>query len=345
MVRSVGAMKKEAYAAAPTSDRTAAPTSPRFHMTVHSSKRYSPKSHSAVKKTTSNATRNPTPFHCRYGERSSNPDVTSVLAIRMGVNSGSSSKGKSSSRIRACAEIADNAVPAVDTPRLPRKNTRASQCSTGSTRTLYMMANIGRSSSSVSSRKSVFAASFARKITNGSDTDSRNALNVSLVCSRRKQGCSISDAAKRNASHSSPAPNRRASSDSGSKVKLNNTSTIRMKTMVVVSNSRERNSVRSSLPSKTVVFAKRVIDVNRLRVSKRKNRANVRARSRIGHNCPGIQPNRACRQRRNLRFAVQAHHDGAPCVTHPPQRFRQPRSALRIQSGRGLVQQQNARRI
>src|SRR6266436_1848718 len=254
MVRSVGAMKKEAYAAAPTSDRTTAPTSPRFHMTPHSSKRYSPKSHNAVKKTTSNATRNPTPFHCRYGERSSSPDVTSVLAIKMGVNNGSSSKGKSSSRIRACAEIADSAVPAIETPRLPRKNTSTSQGSTRKTGTLYITAKTGSSKSSVSRRNRVLATSFARKIAKGSETERRNALSVSLFCSRRKHDCNIKDAAKRNASQRRPAPNLRDSSEVGSKEKLKSTMTIRTKTVVVVRSSRERNSVRSSLPSRTVVL-------------------------------------------------------------------------------------------
>src|SRR5260370_16710067 len=39
--------------------------------------------------------------------------------------------------------------------------------------------------------------------------------------------------------------------DDGSKVKLKSTTIVRMKTTVVVSSSRERNSVRSSLPSST----------------------------------------------------------------------------------------------
>src|SRR5579862_787385 len=252
-------MKNEAYAAAPISDTTIAAKMARFHIALHSSRRYSPKSHNAVKKTMSNATRNPMPFHSTYGDRSSSAAVTSVQAMRIGVSMGSSNSGKSSSRIRAWAEIDDRAVPAIETPRLPRKNTSASQGNTLTTGTLYITANTGRSSNSVIIRNKVFAASFARKIANGSDTESRNALSVSFVCSRKKHGCNINDAANKNASHNSPDPNRRASSESGSKVKLNSTSTMMMKTIVVVSNSRDRNSVFSSLPSRTPVFASRLI--------------------------------------------------------------------------------------
>src|SRR6266481_1146494 len=138
----------------------------------------------------------------------------------MGVKSGNMSRGSRSSRIRACAEIAERAVPAIEIPRLARKNTRASQCNTDKTGTLYMVANMGRSRSSVSRRKSVFAASLARKMANGSVTESRKALRVSLCCSRRKQGCSINEEAKRNASQRSPGANRRDSSEVGSKVNL-----------------------------------------------------------------------------------------------------------------------------
>jgi len=44
-----------------------------------------------------------------------------VLAIKTGVNSGSSSTGSMSSRILACAEIAEKAVPGMATPTLPRR--------------------------------------------------------------------------------------------------------------------------------------------------------------------------------------------------------------------------------
>src|SRR5882757_5201839 len=252
-------MKKEAYAAAPISETTIAAKMARFHIALHSSRRYSPKSHNAVKNTMSNATRNPMPFHGTYGVRSSSAAVNSVLAIKIGVSIGNSSSGKRSSRILACAEIDDSAVPAIETPRLPRKNTSTSQCKTPTTGTLYITANTGRSNNSVTSKNNVFAPSFARKIANGSDTDSRSPLNVSFVCSRKKHGCNINDAANKNASHSNPDPNLRASSDSGSNVKLNSTSTMMMNTTVVVSSSRERNSVLSSLPSSTPVLASRLI--------------------------------------------------------------------------------------
>ena len=76
---------------------------------------------------------------------------------------------------------------------------------------LYKIAKIGRSSNSVSSRNSVFAASLARNIANGSLTDSRSALSVSLFNSRKKHGCNISEAANKNASHNKPGPKRRDS--------------------------------------------------------------------------------------------------------------------------------------
>src|SRR5207249_11050362 len=119
---------------------------------------------------------------------------------------------------------------------------------------LYIIAKKGSENSSVSRRNNVFADSLGRKIANGSLTESRNALSVSLFCSRRKQGCSISEAAKRNANHRSPGPKRRDSSDVGSNVKLKSTITINIKTTVVVSSSLERNSVRSSLPSRAAVL-------------------------------------------------------------------------------------------
>src|SRR6266850_1663245 len=64
----------------------------------------------------------------------------------------------------------------------------------------------------------------------------------------------MSDAANRKASHRRLAANRRDSAELASNVKLKSTTTTRMNTTVVVSNSRERNSVRSSLPSSTAVF-------------------------------------------------------------------------------------------
>src|SRR6266699_3988939 len=121
------------------------------------------------------------------------------------------------------------------------------------------MAKTGNINISVRSRKKALATSFARKIANGSLTDKRNALSVSLFCSRKKHGCSIREAAKRNASQSRPGPNRRDSLAEGSNVKLKSTTTVRMNTTVVVRSSRERNSVRSSLPSRAEAVESSVI--------------------------------------------------------------------------------------
>src|SRR6266446_245915 len=116
------------------------------------------------------------------------------------------------------------------------------------------MENTGSISSSVSRRKSVLATSFATKMEKGSVTLRRSALSVSLFCSRKKQGCSISDAANRNASHKRLAANRRDSTEVGSNVKLKSTMITRMKTTVVVRSSRDRNSVSSSFTSRTAAL-------------------------------------------------------------------------------------------
>src|SRR5271163_2884666 len=259
----------------------------------YSSKRYSPKGHNAVKKTTSKTARKATPFHCRKGFTSSSPAVTCVLATSTGVSSGSSNTGSNSSRIRACAEIADSAVPAIDTPRLPRKNTSSSWPKTRKSGRLYKIANTGSISSSVTKRKSVLAASLASKMEKGSLTESRNALSVSLVCSRKKHGCSISEAANRNASHRSPAPNLRDSVEVGSNVKLNSTITTRIKITVVISSSRERNSVRSSLPRSAPVLESRPISA----AGEFQNGMHLRALLRVGDDRAGIHSHRARGQR------------------------------------------------
>src|SRR5712672_1082557 len=231
----------------------------RGYPTSYSSNRYSPKSHTAVKKITSKAIRKASQSQRSAGFSANSAAVASVLAISSGVSNGKSSRGSSNSRMRACAEIADSVVPVTESPKLPRNSTNASCGTTPSSGTLYSTAKIGSSSSSVINRNNVLAHSLDRKIANGSDTERRNALSVSLVCSRKNPGCSISDAAKRNAIHSNPGPNRRDSSRVGSNVKLNSTTTIKIKTTVVVNNSRERNSVRSSLPSSTEVLENRLI--------------------------------------------------------------------------------------
>src|SRR5882672_7083343 len=260
----------------------------------HSSKRYSPKSHTAVKKITSNAIRNASQSQRSTGFSANSAAVASVLAISSGVSNGNSSSGSNNSRIRACAEIADSVVPVTESPRLTRNSTNASCGTTPSSGTLYSTAKIGSSSSSVINRKSVLAHSLDRKIANGSETERRNALRVSLVCSRKNPGCSISDAANRNAIHSNPGPNRRDSSRVGSNVKLNSTTTIKMKTTVVVSSSRERNSVRSSLPSSTEVLENKLI------------RSLYRSHLECGGLAAAVQPEA---QAKLLQQQLRVHHE------------------------------------
>src|SRR5258705_7392650 len=254
MVLSSGATKKDEYAAAITSSTAAAPNNTRLAIPAYSSRRYSPKSHSAVKNTTSNTARKPIPFHCMNGSGAIRLTVTSVLATRMGASSGNNSSGSSNSRILAWAKMAANAVPATEIARLPRKNVSKIPGSRPRKLTLKSAEKPGSISNSVISRNKVFAAIFARKIANGSLTASRSALKVSFACSRRKHDCSINEAANKNASHNSPGPKRCDSLVVGSNVKLNSTTTISTKTIVVLSSSLERNSVRTSLPSSVAVL-------------------------------------------------------------------------------------------
>src|SRR5260370_10368091 len=93
----------------------------------YSSRRYSPKSHSAVKKTTSKTARKAIPFPLTIGSRSNRPTVTVALTTSTGVSSGSKSNGRRSSRMRACAGRAESAVPAMEVPRLPRHTRRRNQ--------------------------------------------------------------------------------------------------------------------------------------------------------------------------------------------------------------------------
>src|SRR6267378_4809016 len=261
---------------------------------IYSSNRYSPKSHTAVKKITSNAIRKASQSQRSAGFSANSAAVASVLAISSGVSNGNSSRGSSNSRIRAWAEIADSVVPVTESPKLPRNSTNASCGTTPSSGTLYSTAKIGSSSSSVINRKSVLAHSLDRKIANGSETERRNALRVSLVCSRKNPGCSISDAANRNAIHSNPGPNRRDSSRVGSNVKLNSTTTIKIKTTVVVNSSRERNSVRSSLPSSTEVLENKLI------------RSLYRSHLECGGLAAAVQPEA---QAKLLQQQLRVHHE------------------------------------
>src|SRR5260370_1505124 len=86
---------------------------------------------------------------------------------------------------------------------------------------------------------------------NGSLIESRSALSVSLFCSRKKQGCSISEAAKRKASHSSPGPKRRASLTLGAKQQLESTNNVSMKNTAVLRTSADHKPVPSSASTQT----------------------------------------------------------------------------------------------
>src|SRR5580704_9201297 len=162
---------------------------------------------------------------------------------------------------------------------------------------------------SVSSRKSVLAMSFARKMANGSLTASRRELSVSLVCSRRKHGCNMSEAAKRMANQSRPGPKARDSSAVGLMAKLNMMRTTTMKTAVVVRSSRERNSVRSSLPNSAPVLESRLMGASV--ATEGEDGVEGCSRFRVSYDFACIKTNGAGSERGDFRFAVEAHDNGA----------------------------------
>jgi len=92
----------------------------------------------------------------------------------------------------------------------------------------------------------------------------------------------------------------------GSKVKLNSTTIVRMKTTVVVRSSRERNSVRSSLPSSTAVLESSAFTRSQKPGSSESSRLCVCRPPPIRH--PVYRP---CCQIGDFRLAVQAHQDRA----------------------------------
>src|SRR5579862_634614 len=97
----------------------------------HSSSRYSPKSHVTVKKMMSNAASRTVHVGDRNPGSSSKPEVASALAMSAGASSGSSSRGSNSSRMRACDEMAENAVPTVARASVPRTRTNKRRPRTG----------------------------------------------------------------------------------------------------------------------------------------------------------------------------------------------------------------------
>src|SRR5271155_3329093 len=79
-------------------------------------------------------------------------------------------------------------------------------------------------------RNRKLASVFPRSMATGWIGARRRAESVSLACSRRKEGSSMSVPAKRMAIQSRPGPKRRDSSRGGSKLKLKRKTTIRGKT-------------------------------------------------------------------------------------------------------------------
>src|SRR5689334_15464887 len=122
-----------------------------------------------------------------------------------------------------------------------------------------------------------------------------------------------------------------------------------MKTTVVVRSSRERNSVRSSLPNKTEVLLSRLMEsiaasslaaaspgASRsipLSIRERQHGAKIGAALSIRAHHSSVEANRAGSERRNLRLAVQAHDNGATGIAQPAQSFRKPAYAFGVEPG------------
>src|ERR1022692_1621954 len=224
---------------------------------TYSSNRNPPKSHAAVKKTTSKQTSTTIGARGKSDGSARSPTVAPTLAISSGTSAGKSSKGKSNSRMRACDAIAAKTVPTVAMPNVPRSITPASGPLTPSNGTSYSTENAGSRMTSTSTRKKKFAKSFPAMIAKGSTGASTRAAIVSLVRSRVNEGCSISELAKSSAIQRKPAPNRRESAADGLNAKLKTKTTTSAKTIVEVSSSNERNSTRSSFENTANVARER----------------------------------------------------------------------------------------
>src|SRR2546428_3112407 len=172
----------------------------------------------------------------------------------------------------------------------------------------------------------------------------RKATSVSFDCSRVNEGCSISEPANNSASQSKPGPKRRDSAAVGSKVKLKSTSTMSTKTSVLTSSSRVRNSVRSSLASRMPMGRARATSSLLMRGERRREHG-----ARIAGN-GGIFRNRSAEQAdgardEGVRFArpVRAHEHGAAGIRQIRERRGQPVLAGAVESGGGLVEQEELR--
>src|SRR6185437_12793377 len=90
---------------------------------IHSSSRKSHSSQEAVRNTISNPARNASQARSSAGCSAKSDAVASTAAISNGARIGSSS-GKSNSRIRACAAMAEKTVPVTTRPTVPSTKTR-----------------------------------------------------------------------------------------------------------------------------------------------------------------------------------------------------------------------------
>ena len=151
------------------------------------------------------------------------------------------------------------------------------------------MAKTGSSSNSVSRRNRVFASELGQKDRETDrSTERRNALKVSLCCSRKK--ARLQHQAKTRREKPARAAREQTARFVRSRIERKaekDDHDQRMKTIVVVSSSRERNSVRSSLPSRTAVLGRRLIQAS----AKVRMERKVRAGACVRGNRAGVQAN------------------------------------------------------
>src|ERR1700741_4341521 len=141
------------------------------------------------------------------------------------------------------------------------------------------------------------------------------------------------------ASQRRPGPNSRDSTAVGLMAKLKRTRTTRMKTTVVVRSSRERNSVRNSLPRSVAGLERKLME--RSGASEGEDGMERGAGFRVGNNGASIELDGAGGECGDFRFAVEAHDHGATGAIDFAKSFGEPGNTEGIESGGRLVEKQD----
>jgi len=162
------------------------------------------------------------------------------------------------------------------------------------------------------SKKSVRAT--GEKMANGLVNERSSALSVSLFCSRKKQGCSISEAAKRKASTAIRGKSGE-NHDRWIEVKLKSTTIVRMKTTAWWKARVSGTRCDVSLPSRTAVLESSAITRRQGRIERSSHGERVANR-------PRIQPFARVAARRTYDSPCRAHQDRAARNISNEQRLR-----------------------